>query len=269
MFGRRSGAAVGAVGAGIDAARAGGNCGFAGAGPAGVPAGGLPAGGLPAVWAAALWFAFGLAGSCFAAAGFVAGAAFGVGWEVLLPCIGLACVAGAAAFFATVVCVALAAGFAAARCGEALGGAAAPRSDRAVPAVAFIPDTFFLVPHVSRSVRRSARATSLGRPAHPAPKDRLLGIATAAAGSARPPLRVAGNIASQGCYVIGGRHYRPARSPPRDTLPVDVGGCPACRPLCRPALPTVRACPARARTMRLCPLCPSTHRRPPAARPSA
>jgi hypothetical protein len=67
MFGRRSGGAVGAVGAGIEAARAGGNCGFAGAGLAGVPAGGLPA-----VWVAALWFAVGLAGTCFAAADFVA-----------------------------------------------------------------------------------------------------------------------------------------------------------------------------------------------------
>jgi hypothetical protein len=97
----------------------------------------------------------------------------------------------------------------------------------------------------------------------PCPSDRLLGIAPTAAGSAPQP--VAGNIASQGCYVIGWQHYRPARSPPRDSLPVDAGGFPACR--LPPRRPIVRACPARVRTTRPCPGCPSTHRRPAAARP--
>jgi hypothetical protein len=153
MFGRRSdGVPVGAVDAGTVAARPGSGDDFAcavGAGPTGAFAGGLVA---PDDWIAA-----GLAGAGFAAAGFATWESFAAGWTAPLPCAGLACFAGAVVFFATVVWLALAGGFAAARCEAAWREAGASRSGPAVPADAFIPDTFSFVPQVSRSVRQSAR----------------------------------------------------------------------------------------------------------------
>jgi hypothetical protein len=99
MFGRRSdGGAAGAVDAGTVAGRAGGGDGFAcavGTGPTGVFAGGLMA---PADWIAA-----GLAGARFAVAGFATWEPSAAGWTAPLLSTGLACFAGAAVFFATVV----------------------------------------------------------------------------------------------------------------------------------------------------------------------
>lgn len=152
MFGRRSaGGAVGAVDVGTPAGRAGGGDGFACSactGAAGDLAGELAPLAVPAAWL--------LAGSGLAPIGFATCEACVAGWTGLLPCVGLPCVTGAAVFFATVVCAALAGGFAAARREVAPCEAAAPRSDRAVPAVAFIPDTSFTSSRLA-TVRRLAR----------------------------------------------------------------------------------------------------------------
>jgi hypothetical protein len=118
MFGRRSGGGAGGAAEGwMDAGWAGGGDDFTCAvcaGPAGVRGGGLVVPVVPAPCGAV-----GLAGPGFASAGFVVAGlatcdAFVAGWTAPLPSVGLACFAGAAVFFATVACAALAGGFAAA-----------------------------------------------------------------------------------------------------------------------------------------------------------
>jgi hypothetical protein len=103
MFGRRSDAAgVGAVDPGMKAGPAGGDEGVVCVGTAGFVADVVLA---PAPWVAA----------ALAATGFVTCDVLVAGWTALLSGVGLACLAGAAVFFATVACIALVGGFAAVR----------------------------------------------------------------------------------------------------------------------------------------------------------
>jgi hypothetical protein len=101
MFGRRSDGGVGGVAAGDAGAgegRAAGGDGLACA----EAADGLE-GGFVASTVTAVWVTGGFAGAGFAAAGFASCAAFVSGGTTLLPCVDVACLAGAATFLATVV----------------------------------------------------------------------------------------------------------------------------------------------------------------------
>ena len=101
MFGRRSAGGVGGAGAGDAGAgegRARGGDRFTCAEAADGLEGGFIASAVPAVGVTG-----GSAGAGFAAAGFASCAAFVSGGTTLLPCVGVACLAGAATFLATVV----------------------------------------------------------------------------------------------------------------------------------------------------------------------
>jgi hypothetical protein len=101
MLGRRSdggvgGAAAGDAGAGEE--RAGGGAGFTCAEATDGLEGGFIASAVPAVWVTG-----GFVDEGFAAAGLASCAIFVSGGVTLLPCVGVACLAGAATFLATVV----------------------------------------------------------------------------------------------------------------------------------------------------------------------
>ena len=122
-------------------------------------------------------------------------------------------------------------GFATTRRGTAWLKAAASRPARAVPAVAFMPDTSntssFHALRSAGAIRWTGRHGQHQMPGlRSVPKDRHLGMSAAVARPARLPLPVMDNIASQGRYVMGGRaktRSAPARA---GTLPVEAVRCP-------------------------------------------
>lgn len=135
-------------------------------------------------FAATAFVAVGLVGACFVACTLLTARAFLAG-AALLPDAELVGLLGAV-FLAVTACAAFAVGFAITRCGAAWRKAAASRPDRAVPAVAFIPDTSNPSSHspvaTRGAIRRTVNTASIACPAcAPAPKDRLLGMAAAPA----------------------------------------------------------------------------------------